>query len=109
MNTFYVVLAILVMGAVTFALRALPFLASRWLSDSPHIMRLGSFLPSAIMTVLLLHSVRDLAGRSGSPGFLAELVCVLVVLVLQWFGRQPLVSILAGTGSYMLWMSLGST
>ena len=107
MQTGYVLMAIMVMGMVTFALRALPFLAARWLRESPRIMALGRVLPSAIMVILLLHSVRDLSQRSATPYFLAELVSVLLVLVLQWFSRQPLLSILAGTGLYMLWINYG--
>lgn len=107
MQTAYVLMAIVVMGAVTFALRALPFLAAKWLRESPRIMELGRFLPSAIMVILLLHSVRDLSQRSATPYFLAELVSVVLVLVLQWFSRQPLLSILAGTGLYMVWINLG--
>lgn len=106
MDTGYVLLAIAAMGAVTFALRALPFMAAKWLQRSPRVLYLGRFLPPAIMTILLLHSLRDLGTRSASPYFAAEIVTVLVVLLLQWRARQPLLSIVAGTGLYMLMLGL---
>jgi len=60
MNDIYVLLAIVAMGAVTFAIRALPFLGARWLKDSPMVRCIGVFLPPAIMALLTIHSVRDL-------------------------------------------------
>ena len=106
MTTDYVLMSIAAMGVVTFGLRALPFLLAKWLRDSPRVMRLGGFLPSAIMVILLMHSIRDLGQRSTSAWFTAELVCVAVVLLLQLYKRQPLLSILAGTGLYMVWLNL---
>ncbi len=106
MNTGYVLMSIAAMGVVTFGLRALPFLTARWLRDSPRVMRLGGFLPSAIMVILLMHSIRDLGQRSSSAYLAAELICVAVVLLLQWYKSQPLLSILAGTGLYMGWLEL---
>ena len=106
MQTDYVLMSIAAMGLVTFGLRALPFLMARWIRDSPRVMRLGRFLPSAIMVILLMHSIRDLGQRSSSTYFTAELVCVAVVLLLQWYKGQPLLSILAGTGLYMVWLNL---
>lgn len=55
----YAIAAILVMGLVTFALRALPFIAAFWLERSPLVRRLGAFLPPAIMMLLLIHSAVD--------------------------------------------------
>lgn len=103
MNTGYVVMAIAAMGAVTFLIRALPFLAARWLRQSPVVRQVGVFLPPAIMTLLLIHSVRDLGGQSSSH-ILPTLVAVGVVLALQAYKRQPLLSITAGTVLYMLWV-----
>lgn len=102
MSTAYVVMAIAAMGAVTFLIRALPFLAARWLRHSPVVRQVGAFLPPAIMTLLLIHSVRDLSDQSSSH-ILPTLVAVLVVLALQAYKRQPLLSITAGTVLYMLW------
>ena len=105
MNDLYVLSAIVAMGAVTFLIRALPFMGARWLRGSPMVRRIGVFLPPAIMALLLVHSVRDLGLQA--PGQIwPAMVAVLVVLGLQIYKRQPLLSIAAGTVLYMLWIQL---
>jgi branched-subunit amino acid transport protein AzlD len=97
----YAIGVIIAMGAVTFALRALPFIAGQWLQRHAVVRGLGKFLPLAIMTLLLLHSMVSAAAgqqRGLWPGVLA----VALVMVLQWRWRNPLLSILAGTGVYVL-------
>lgn len=105
MNDWYVLLAVLAMGTVTFLIRALPFIGTRWLRDSLLAQRVGRFLPPAIMTLLLLHSTLDL-GLQASDQLLPAIVAVLVVLGMQLRLRQPLLSIAAGTVLYMLWIQL---
>lgn len=96
-----VIAVILAMGLVTFAIRALPFVASRWLQKHPIVTRLGRFSPLAIMTLLLLHSVVSSAGEH-SAGPWPEVLAVAVVVGLQWWRRNPLLSILAGTALYVV-------
>ena len=70
-DTYYAIAVIALMALITFALRALPFVASRWLQSHPAVRRLGRFLPLAIMTLLLLHtlvgSAREHAGSRRPP------------------------------------------
>lgn len=103
MSSSYVVMAIAAMGVVTFLIRALPFLAARWLRHSPLVRQAGVFLPPAIMALLLIHSVRDLASQSSSH-ILPTCVAVAVALALQAYKGQPLLSITAGTVLYMFWV-----
>lgn len=105
-NTAYVLTCIVAIGAVTFLIRALPFLGARWLKEHPVVRRVGVFLPPAIMTLLLVHSVTDLSQQASAPMLPATLAVVLV-LVLQGVWKQPLLSIAAGTGLYMAWLQLG--
>lgn len=84
------------MGLVTFGLRALPFFAADWLQKHPVVHRLGQFLPMALMTLLLLHSVVG-AAKEHVDGPLPELAAVSLVAGLQWWRRNALLSILAGT------------
>jgi len=97
----YAITAIAAMGLVTYALRALPFVAARWLQSRPLVQRLGRFLPSAIMTLLLVHSARGLA-QEHPAGPWPESLAVALVLLLQWRWRNPLLSILAGTAVYVV-------
>ena len=100
-DNLYVVSVIVAMGLVTFALRALPFFAGQWLQKHPLVHRLGEFLPLAIMTLLLVNST--LAAMGESPASRRpELAAVLLVATVRWFRRSGLLSILLGTGLYVL-------
>ncbi len=96
----YAIGAIIAMAVVTFGLRALPFLAARFLQNNPLVQQLGRFLPLAIMTLLLLHTLVGSA-RQNLSGPWQESLAVLTVLALQWWKKHPLLSILAGTALYV--------
>jgi branched-subunit amino acid transport protein AzlD len=98
----YVLSVIVAMGLVTFVLRALPFVAARWLQKHAIVQRLGQFLPLAIMTLLLVHTMAGSA-REHAQGPWPELLAVACVVVVQWRTRNALLSMLLGTGSYV-WM-----
>lgn len=67
-DTLYVITVFLAMGAVTFAERALPFVASRWLKNQAWVRDVGSFLPLAVMVLLVLSSGAGFAaGHTGLP------------------------------------------
>ncbi len=100
-DTPYALGVLAAMALVTFGLRALPFLAARFLQSHPLVQRLGRFLPLAIMTLLLLHTLVGSA-RQNPAGPWAELAAVTAVVVLQWWRRHALLSILAGTALYVL-------
>jgi len=76
-------------------------LAARFLQSHPLVQRLGRFLPLAIMTLLLLHTLVGSA-RDNPSGPWAELTAVATVTVLQGWRRQALLSILTGTALYVL-------
>lgn len=97
----YVIAVIAAMGLVTFALRALPFLAAQWLKKHPIVQRLGEFLPLAIMTLLLVHSATG-AALAHAAGPWPELLAVALVVFLQWRIRNALLSIVVGTCVYVL-------
>lgn len=101
MDPVYLLLVIAAMGAVTFALRALPFLSAQLLRRSAVIQHLGKFLPLAIMTLLLVHSAAGSA-REHATGPWPELLAIAVTALLQWRIRNPLLSILSGTALYVL-------
>ena len=100
-DTTYVIAVIVAMAVVTLALRGLPFVAARWLQRHPGVQTLGRFLPLAIMVLLVLHASFD-AARQHARGPWTEMATIALVAVLQWRWRHPLLSILAGTGLYVL-------
>ncbi|MBP8215225.1 MAG: AzlD domain-containing protein [Propionivibrio sp.] len=104
-ETRYVIGVIAAMGLVTFALRGLPFVAAQWLNKHPIVQRLGAFLPLAIMTLLTVHSAAGSA-REHPVGPWPELAAIALVAILQWRTRNALLSILLGTGAYVLMRNL---
>ncbi len=105
-NIPYAVGTIAAMAVVTLGLRALPFLAARLLQSNPLVQQLGRFLPLAIMTLLLLHTLVGQA-RANPSGPWAEGLAVATVLALQWWKKHPLLSILTGTALYVLLRNSG--
>ena len=101
----YALSAILSMAVVTFGLRALPFLTSKWLQKSARVLALGRFLPLAIMSLLVLHTTLGHV-KDNPDGPWAEIAGIFLTLLLQWYLRQPLLSIFAGTALYLLLRNL---
>ena len=96
----YALSVIVAMALVTFALRALPFVAAQWLNKHALVRALGEFLPLAIMTLLLVHSLTG-AALEHPAGPWPELLAVGVVVLVQWRSRNPLLSIVVGTALYV--------
>jgi branched-subunit amino acid transport protein AzlD len=101
----YVLTVIVAMGLVTLVLRALPFVTAKWLQKYATVQRLGQFLPLAIMTLLLVHTMAG-AAREHAQGPWPELLAAACVVLVQWRTRNALWSMLLGTGSYV-WMRHG--
>jgi branched-subunit amino acid transport protein AzlD len=97
-------LAALIMGGVTFALRAFPFVARHLIAHHPRIQILGQRLPIAMMLLLTLYAMGVYQWQSLSQGK-AQLLAVLVVAGLQAWRRQAMVSILSGTLFYLALMN----
>ena len=95
------VLAIAVIALVTAALRFAPFVlltgkkAPRWLSY------FGEVLPYAVMAMLVVYCLRGVSFQSAA-GFLPELIAGVLVVGSYVWKRNTLLSILAGTITYML-------
>ena len=104
-DTLYAVLAILVVAAVTWLTRGLPFLVfgRRELPDM--VSYLGRVLPHAVMAMLVVYCLRGL--DFSTPGkYLPELLCTILVAGLHAWKRNTLLSIGVGTVAYMLLVQL---
>ena len=89
------------MMIITFGERALPFASGEWLKKQKWALILGKFLPLAIMFLLVLHSSTAAAlAHGGLP--IPEFAAILATLVLQWFWKNALLSIFAGTLVYVV-------
>jgi len=99
-------LVILVSGAVTAAIRFLPFLIfSGKRQTPPFISYLGRVLPYAIMGMLVIYCLRGISFASAPHGLPELIACAAVVLLHVW-KRSTLISIFGGTLCYMLLVQL---
>ena len=97
-------LLVAVMSLVTILLRFLPFLVFRK-KVPPCITYLGRVLPPAIIGMLVIYCLKDTVITS-APFGLPELIAGVMVVLLQAWKRNALLSILCGTIVYMLLIQL---
>ena len=92
-------LMVAVMSVVTILLRFLPFIVFRKRTP-PYITYLGEVLPPAIIGMLVIYCLKDVT-PAAYPHGLPELIAAVIVIGLQAWKRNSLLSILAGTAAYM--------
>ena len=94
----YMIGVVLVVFAVTYALRALPFLlfAGRDRALPPWVERVSAYVSPVIIAALIVYSFAGLAWRTPWPYLAGALTVGLHV-----WRRNPLTSIVAGTALYM--------
>ena len=100
------ILLIVVLTLVTMATRFLPFLVfgEKW--ETPKLITyLGQVLPFAIMGMLVVYCIKDVAFLSAPYGIPELLACVIVAALHIW-KRNSLLSIGVGTVCYMLMVQL---
>ncbi len=95
---------IAVMAIVTALLRFLPFIVFKR-STPEYISYLGRVLPSALIGMLVIYCLKDVS-VTAAPHGLPELMAAAVVVGLQAWKRNSLLSILSGTVVYMLMVQL---
>lgn len=100
------ILLIVVTTLVTMATRFLPFLIFGEKKETPPIITyLGQVLPFAIMGMLVVYCMKDVAFLSAPFGAPEIIGCVIVALLHLW-KRNSLLSIGVGTVCYMLMVQL---
>lgn len=88
-----------VMSVVTILLRFLPFLVFRKKTPG-YITYLGEVLPAAIIGMLVIYCLKDIA-PTVRPFGIPELIAAAAVVGLQVWKRNSILSILSGTALYM--------
>lgn len=105
MNAFqqFITIGMVVLG--TQITRWLPFVALRKASGTSAFLHyLGRVLPPAIFGMLVIYCYRNLDFASAPYG-VPEIVCGMIVAVLQLIFKNMGVSILLGTLTYILWLN----
>ena len=91
----------LVMSAVVIALRLLPFILFKGKDIPKSVEYLGKVLPCAVMGMLVVYCLKDIA-FSQYPYGLPELISCAAVIILHIWKRNSLISIAGGTICYMI-------
>ena len=100
------ILLVVVAALVTAATRFLPFLLFGGKRKTPAVItRLGQLLPCAIMGMLVVYCLKDVAFLSAPFGAPEILGCAIVAVLHLW-KRNSLLSIGVGTVCYMLMVQL---
>ncbi|MEV7866329.1 AzlD domain-containing protein [Streptomyces sp. NPDC088124] len=98
-DTPYLIAAVAVSAAVTWALRALPFAALAPLRASGTVRYLSTRMPAGIMVILLVYCLRDLPLTE--PRALAPSAALAVTVGLHLWRRNAVLSIVGGTAVHV--------
>ena len=102
MSSTYIILALIISGVVTFAIRLFPFLVLRNQTNLSSRMKfISTVLPQAIITILVVYCLKDISFIS-APFGIPELIAVAIVVLLQWWKENTLLSIFVPTVIYMV-------
>jgi len=105
-NAFYTLSAIAVMAIVTFSIRVAPFILFGKDKPTPkYVVYLGNYLPPAVISMLIIYCLRNVA-LSAFPFGIPELIGVVTVAALHIWKRNNLTSIIGGTAVYMIAVQL---
>jgi len=92
---------ILIMAAITFSIRALPFLLFPGNKKTPsYILYLGKVLPFSIIGMLLIYCLKNVSLTAAPFGF-PEFISITAVALVHLWKRNILLSIGGGTLLYM--------
>ncbi|ORB25541.1 branched-chain amino acid transporter permease [Mycolicibacterium parafortuitum] len=101
----YIAVLVLVSAAVTWALRALPFVVLAPLRHSRVVRYLSVHMPVGVMAMLAVYTVPTVAGDT-TRQLLWLVLAVAVTAGLHLWRASALLSILAGTTCYVTLMSV---
>lgn len=100
-DTLHTAAIIGVIALMTWLTRGLPYLLFSRNKPPRMVVYLGDVLPSAIMVILVVYCLRNVA-YDVAPHGAPELISVLAVVLMQLWRRNTLLSIFVGTVSYMV-------
>jgi branched-subunit amino acid transport protein AzlD len=99
-HTPYLLAAVAVSAAVTWALRALPFTALARLRASAAVGYLSARMPLGVMVILLAYSLRNLPLADPAQA-LPDILALAATLGLHLWRRNAVLSILGGTAIHV--------
>ena len=100
MRSIHILLSILVPAALTFGLRALPFLLLNKRELPKRMEYLGKVFPMAIMATLVVYCLKSIP-ESALQDNLILLAGVAITVMVHLWNKSSILSITAGTVVYM--------
>ena len=98
----YSILLIIIVSFVTVLLRFLPFVIFNKNNKVPNIVSyLGKILPFAVMGMLVVYCYKDIKILTFPYG-LPEIIAGTIVILLHFWKKNTLLSIVTGTVIYMI-------
>lgn len=95
-------LIIIVIAAITFFTRALPFLVFSGYKETPrYVIYIGKVLPPAVIGMLIVYCIKNVT-LIKFPFAIPEFISIITVALLHFWKRNNLISILGGTMLYMI-------
>ena len=105
-NSINAAILIIAMSGVTILLRFLPFIIFKGDKEIPSlIIYLGDILPAAAIGMLVVYCLREI-NIMVYPFGLFELLASLVVVIVQLYKRNSVISILLGTLTYIVLLNV---
>lgn len=100
----YALVVLLAVGALSYLLRALPFLLFGGRKEPPAVVKyVGRVLAPAAIAMLVIYCYAGEFAKPAQGMFGAAAPCLagMLTVALQFWWRNPLLSILSGTALYM--------
>lgn len=102
MNTIsYLVLVIISLCIMIFITRAFPFMFGSILQHNQRIKTIGQFLPAYMMLLLAIYEINP-SSFTKWPFATPALIGLFVLTLVHLWRRQVLLSLIVGTGIYLL-------
>jgi len=99
---FHSLIIIVIMAAITFLLRATPFILFPAHMKTPDfIIKLSTLMPRAMIGFLVIYCFKNISSNS-SGEWLPELIAVIAIVAVHLFKRNTLISISVGTFIYVV-------
>jgi branched-subunit amino acid transport protein AzlD len=99
-DTLYTAAVIGIIAVMTWITRGLPYVLFSRKAPPPVVNYLGAVLPASIMVILVVYCLRH-TGFALPPHGVPELISVALVVLMQVWKKNTIVSILLGTVCYM--------
>lgn len=101
LDQWYIIGVTVMLFAVVFVGRALPFIFGKRLTNSPLLTYLSTRLPMCIIILLTLYYMVLLAKPTHWHNLPWQLIALVVVIALHWRWKNVIISVLGGTAVYL--------